>query len=58
MNKIIFSHEHLEKLFGNNAWRGWLWCPTGLENGKQVVKIKVATILLVLRDLWWSLLVI
>jgi len=19
-------------------WRGWLWCLTGLENGKQVVK--------------------
>ena len=31
-----------------------MWCLTGLENGKQVVKelVWLATSLLVLRDLW------
>jgi len=37
-----------------------MWCLTSLENGKQVVKklAWLATSLLVLRDLWWILLVI
>jgi len=38
--------------------RGWLWCLTGLENGKQVVKRTgvVGHKSLSTKRLWWSLL--